>query len=76
MDIKDMIKKAAPAKSRLLVRSQTIRAIMAAGRKKSRTLTINMIMMSPIIKRISNKTASNSGSKPKKAKKGVRRDIS
>jgi len=37
---------------------------MAAGRKKSRTLAITTIMMSPITKRINSKMTSNTSGKP------------
>jgi hypothetical protein len=62
-DMKAMIKKAIPAHVRLPVRSQTTTAMMAAGRKKSRTLAITMIMMRPITTKRSKATISSSGGK-------------
>jgi hypothetical protein len=44
-----MIRKATPAQNRLPVRSQITNAIMAAGRMKSKILTIKMMMAIPII---------------------------
>jgi len=52
-DMKAMIKKAIPAQNQLPVRNHTTMAIMAAGKKKSRTLAITMIMIKPITKRSS-----------------------
>jgi len=46
---KATIRKATPAQKRLPVRSQTTNAIMAAGRMKSKILTIKMMMAIPII---------------------------
>jgi len=62
--MKAMIRKATPAQNQLSVRNQTTMAIMAAGRKKRRTLAMTMIMIKPITKRINNAMISKSG-KPK-----------
>lgn len=50
--MKAMIKNATPAQNQLSVRNQTTMAIMAAGRKKRRTLAMTMIMIKPITKKI------------------------
>ncbi len=42
-----MIRKAMPAQNSLLVRNQTTKATMAAGRKKNSTFTMKMRIMSP-----------------------------
>jgi len=52
MDMKAMIRKAIPARNQLPVRNQTTMAMIAAGRKKSKTLATTMIMIRPIISRI------------------------
>jgi len=63
--MKAIIKKATPAQNQLSVRNQTTMAIMAAGRKKSRTLAMTMIMIKPITKRINSAMISNRSGKPK-----------
>jgi len=61
--MKAMIKKATPAQNQLSVRSLTTMAIMAAGRKKRRTLAMTMIMIKPITKRINSAMTSNTNGK-------------
>jgi len=61
--MKAMIKKATPAQNQLSVRSLTTMAIMAAGRKKMRTLAITMIMIKPITKRMRSAMTSNRNGK-------------
>jgi len=62
--MKAIIKKATPPQNRLPLRNQTTMAIMAAGKKKSRTLAITMIMMMPITTRNNSAMSSKSGGKP------------
>jgi hypothetical protein len=69
--MKATIKKATPAQSQLPVSTQTTMAIMAAGRKKRRTLTITTIMMRPMTKRISKAMISNSNGKPGRGKSAI-----
>jgi len=64
-----MIKKATPAQSQLPVRNQTTMAIMAAGKKKRRTLAKAMIMIRPITKKINSTIISNRDSKPRRGKR-------
>jgi hypothetical protein len=59
MEMKATIKKATPAQNQLPVRNHTTRAIMAAGRKKRRTLAITTIMIMPMSRRISSAMISN-----------------
>jgi len=69
-DIKAMIKKATPAQNQLPLRNQTTMAIMAAGKKKSRTLAITMIMIKPITRRISSAMTSKRKGKPGRLRGG------
>lgn len=59
------IRNATPAQNQLPVRNQTTMAIMAAGKKRKRTLTISTSMSMPIIRRTSKARISNNGGKPK-----------
>ncbi len=63
--MKATIRKTTPAQNKLPVRSQTTIAIMAAGRKKRRTLAITTIMIRPTTKRNSSTITSNSSGKPR-----------
>jgi len=62
--MKAMIRNATPAQNQLSVRNPTTTAIIAAGRKKRRTLAITTIMMRPITKRINNAMTSKTNGKP------------
>jgi len=70
-DRKAMIKKATPAQNQLSVRNQTTMAIMAAGKKKRRTLAMTMIMMRPIARRISSAMISKRKGKPGRLRGGA-----
>jgi len=63
--MKATIRKATPAQKKLPERNHTTIAIMADGKKKSRTLAITIIMMRPMIKRINRAITSNSNPKPR-----------
>jgi hypothetical protein len=69
--MKATIKKATPAQNQLPVRRPTTMAIMAAGRKKKRTLTITTIMMRPMIRRMSSAMISNSNGRPGRGKSAM-----
>ncbi len=58
-----MIKKATPAQNPLPVKSQTITAMMVAGKKKNKTLAISSMMIIPITTRINNPIKSKTLSK-------------
>jgi hypothetical protein len=68
-DMKAIIKKATPPQNRLPLRNQTTRAIMTAGKKKSRTLAISMIMMMPMSTRNNSAMSSNGRGKLGRANK-------
>jgi len=68
--MKAMIRKATPAQSQLPVRNQTTIAMMAAGRKKRKTLAITTITMTPITKRSRSKMTSNSSGRLGRGKGG------
>jgi len=70
-DMKAMIKNATPAQNQLSVRNQTTMAIMAAGRKKRRTLAITMIMIKPITKKINSAMTSNRNGKVGRGRGGI-----
>jgi len=67
--MKATIRKAIPAQNKLPLSNQTTRAITAAGKKKSITLTIATIMMMPMTNKTSSAMTSTSNGKPKNAKR-------
>jgi hypothetical protein len=62
--------KAMPASTSFPVISQTIKATIVAGRTKKRILTITIIMMRPITRRISNANKPRRPKEPKKSNAG------